>query len=155
MIPASRRRLAVLYLLVASLLVVLGWRLWFVQVMSGASLASQANQEQTERVIVPSVRGEILDDTGSPMVDNHSALVVSVNMSVLAQQQDGGVAELHRLAALLGTSYQNLSQEVRICTKTVSQPCWQGSPYQPIPVAENVSDQVAVRSWRARTSFPA
>ena len=154
MIPASRRRLAVLYLLVASLLVVLGWRLWFVQVMSGASLASQANQEQTERVIVPSVRGEILDDTGSPMVDNRSALVVSVNMSILGQQQDGGVAELHRLAALLGLSYQNLSQEVRICTRTVSQPCWQGSPYQPIPVAENVSDQVAVQVLESQNQFP-
>ena len=144
MIPASRRRLAVLYLVVASLLIGLGWRLWFVQVMSGASLASQANQEQTQKVIVPSVRGDILDDTGSPIVDNHSALVVSVNMSVLSRQPDGGTAELHRLAALLGTSYQQLSQKVRICTKTVSQPCWQGSPYQPIPVAQHVSDQVAV-----------
>jgi len=95
MIPASRRRLAVLYLVVASLLIGLGWRLWFVQVMSGASLASQANQEQTQKVIVPSVRGDILDDTGSPIVDNHSALVVSVNMSVLSRQPDGGTAELH------------------------------------------------------------
>jgi len=155
MIPASRRRLAVLHLLVASLLIGLGWRLWFVQVMSGASLASQARQEQTETVIVPSVRGEILDDTGSPMVDNHSALVVSVNMSVLAQQQDRGAAELHRLAALLGMSDQKLSQEVRICTRTVSQPCWQGSPYQPIPVAQNVWTRWPCRSWRARTSFPA
>jgi penicillin-binding protein 2 len=154
MIPASRRRLAVLYLLVASLLVGLGWRLWFVQVMSGASLASQANQEQTEKVIVPSVRGEILDDTGSPIVDNHTALVVSVNMSVLAQRPDGGVAELRRLATLLGMSYQELSQEVRICTRTVPQPCWQGSPYQPIPVAQNVSDQVAVQVLESQNQFP-
>jgi len=154
MIPASRRRLAVLYLVVASLLIGLGWRLWFVQVMSGASLASQANQEQTQKVIVPSVRGDILDDTGSPIVDNHSALVVSVNMSVLSRQPDGGTAELHRLAALLGTSYQQLSQKVRICTKTVSQPCWQGSPYQPIPVAQHVSDQVAVQVLESQRQFP-
>jgi len=154
MIPASRRRLAVLHLIVASLLIGLGWRLWFVQVMSGASLASQARQEQTETVIVPSVRGEILDDTGSPMVDNRSALVVSVNMSVLAQQQDGGVAELHRLAALLGLNDQQLSDEVRICTRTVSQPCWPGSPYQPIPVAQNVSDQVALQVLESQNQFP-
>jgi penicillin-binding protein 2 len=154
MIPASRRRLAVLYLVVASLLIGLGWRLWFVQVMSGASLASQANQEQTQKVIVPSVRGDILDDTGSPIVDNHSALVVSVNMSVLSRQPDGGTAELHRLAVLLGTSYQQLSQKVRICTKTVSQPCWQGSPYQPIPVAQHVSDQVAVQVLESQRQFP-
>jgi penicillin-binding protein 2 len=154
MIPASRRRLAVLHLVVASLLIGLGWRLWFVQVMSGASLTSQAQQEQTETVIVPSVRGDILDDTGSPMVDKRSALVVSVNMSILSRQPDGGAAELRRLAALLGLSDQQLSEKVRICAKTVSQPCWQGSPYQPIPVAQHVPDQVAVQVLESQSQFP-
>jgi penicillin-binding protein 2 len=105
-------------------------------------------------VIVPSVRGEILDDTGSPIVDNRSALVVSVNMSTLAQQKDGGTAELHRLAALLGMKYRLLRNEVRICTSTVSQPCWPGSPYQPIPVAQNVSDQVALQVLESQREFP-
>jgi penicillin-binding protein 2 len=154
MIPASRRRLAVLYVVVASLLIGLGARLWFVQVMSGTAYASQARQEQTQYVIVPSVRGEILDDTGRPMVENRSALVVSVNMSVLAQQQDGGVAELHRLASLLGMKYQALSDEVRPCTATVRQPCWQGSPYQPIPVAQNVGDQVALQVLESQNTLP-
>ena len=154
MIPASRRRLAVLHLVVASLLIGLGVRLWYVQVMSGTAYASQARQEQTEQVIVPSVRGQILDDTGRPMVDNRSALVVSVNMSVLGQQQDGGVAELHRLAGVLGMKYQQLSDEVRICTATVPQPCWPGSPYQPIPVAQNVSDQVALQVMESQNQYP-
>jgi penicillin-binding protein 2 len=154
MIPASRRRLAVLHLVVASLLIGLGARLWFVQVMSGPAYASQASQEQTQSVIVPSVRGEITDDTGRPMVDNRSALVVSVNMSNLAQQPDGGVAELHRLAALLGMKYQALADEVRLCTATVHQPCWPGSPYQPIPVAQNVGDQAAMQVLESQTVFP-
>ncbi len=154
MIPASRRRLAVLHVVVASLLIGLGARVWFVQVMSGTAYASQAKQEQTEHVIVPSVRGEILDDTGSPIVDNRSALVVSVNMATLAQQRDGGTAELHRLATLLGVKYQLLRDEVRICTATVHQPCWQGSPYQPIPVAQNVSDQVALQVLESQREFP-
>ncbi len=154
MIPASRRRLAVLHLIVASLLIGLGARLWFVQVMSGTAYASQAKQEQTETVIVPSVRGEILDDTGSPMADNRSALVVSVSVADLQQQPDGGVAEMHRLAALLGLSYQRLSEETRICTAHVSQPCWPGSPYQPIPVAQNVPDQVAVQVMESQNEFP-
>jgi penicillin-binding protein 2 len=154
MIPASRRRLAVLYLVVASLLIVLGARLWFVQVMSGTAYASQAKQEQTENVIVPSVRGEILDDTGSPIVDNQSALVVSVNLADLEQQSDAGVAVLHRLAALLGMSYQRLSEDVRTCTAKVQQPCWRGSPYQPIPVAQNVSDQVALQVLESPKEYP-
>jgi penicillin-binding protein 2 len=154
MTPASRRRLAVLHVLVASLLIGLGARLWFVQVMSGTAYASQARQEQTQHVIVPSVRGEILDDTGHPMVDNRSALVVSVNMSVLGQEKDGGVAELHRLAALLGMKYQVLNDEVRPCNATTRQPCWQGSPYQPIPVAQNVGDQVALQVLESQNEFP-
>jgi penicillin-binding protein 2 len=154
MIPASRRRLVVLHLVIASLLIGLGARLYFVQVMSGTAYASQAKQELTENVIVPSVRGEILDDTGSPIVDNQSALVVSVNMSELAQQQDGGVAVLHRLAALLGVKYQQLSDETRICTDKVRQPCWPGSPYQPIPVAQNVSDQVALQVMESPNVYP-
>jgi penicillin-binding protein 2 len=154
MIPASRRRLAVLHLVVASLLIGLGVRLYYVQVLAGPAYASQAKQEQTEHVIVPSVRGEILDDTGSPLVDDTSALVVSVNMSDLEQQSDGGVAVLHRLAALLGTSYQKLSEDVRPCTATVQQPCWQGSPYQPIPVAQNVSDQVALQVMESPNEYP-
>jgi penicillin-binding protein 2 len=154
MIPASRRRLAVLHLVVASLLIGLGARLWFVQVMSGTAYASQAKQEQTENVIVPSVRGDILDDTGSPMVDNRSALVVSVNMSQLEQQKDGGAAVLHRLAPLLGMTYQQLTSQTRFCTAKVHQPCWQGSPYQPIPVAQNVSDQVALQVMESQSQFP-
>jgi penicillin-binding protein 2 len=154
MIPASRWRLAVLHVVVASLLIGLGARLWFVQVMSGTSYTSQAQQEQTEHVIVPSVRGEILDDTGSPMVDNQSALVVSVNMAQLEQQSDGGVAVLHRLAALLGMPYQKLTEEVRTCTAKVRQPCWAGSPYQPIPVDQNVSDQVALQVMESPKVYP-
>jgi penicillin-binding protein 2 len=154
MIPASRRRLVVLHLAIASLLIGLGARLYFVQVMSGTAYASQAKQELTENVIVPSVRGEILDDTGSAMVDNRSALVVSVNMSELAQQSDGGVAVLHRLASLLGMSYQKLSDETRQCTAKVRQPCWPGSPYQPIPVAQNVSDQVALQVMESPNVYP-
>jgi penicillin-binding protein 2 len=154
MIPASRRRLVVLHVVVASLLIVLGTRLYFVQVMSGTAYASQAKQEQTEHVIVPSVRGEILDDTGSPMVDNTSALVVSVNMAQLEQQSDGGSAVLHRLSSLLGISYRKLSEEVRPCTAKVRQPCWPGSPYQPIPVAQHVSDQVALQVLESPKEYP-
>jgi penicillin-binding protein 2 len=139
---------------VASLLIGLGARLWYVQVLSGPALASQARQEQTQHVIVPSVRGEILDDSGHPMVDNRSALVVSVNMSSLSRQPDGGVAELRRLAPLLGMTYQVLSDEVRPCTATVRQPCWPGSPYQPIPVAQNVGDQAALQVLESQSEFP-
>jgi penicillin-binding protein 2 len=154
MIPAARRRLVVLYVVVAVLLSSLGGRLWYLQVMTGVSYASAAAQDQTRTVIVPSVRGRILDDVGTPLVSNHTALVVSVNRVLVAQQPDGGIAVLHRLAKLLHLDYQALQQRIRLCAPGVSQPCWQGSPYQPIPVDQQASDSVALQIMESQREFP-
>jgi penicillin-binding protein 2 len=154
MIPAARRRLMVVYVVVAALLISLGGRLWYLQVMTGVSYASAAAQDQTRTVIVPSVRGGILDDVGQPLVNNQTSLVVSVNRALVAQQSDGGLAELHRLAKLLHMSYGTLQQRIRLCGPGVSQPCWQGSPYQPIPVDQQVSDTVALQIMESQRDFP-
>jgi penicillin-binding protein 2 len=154
MIPAARRRLFAAYAVVAALLILLGGRLWYLQVMTGVSYASQAMQDQTRTVIVPAVRGPILDDTGQPLVDNQTELVVSVNRVRLGQEPDGGAAELHRLARMLHMSYRLLTEKLRLCTATVSQPCWPGSPYQPIPVDQHVPDPVALEIMQNQQHFP-
>jgi len=154
MIPASRRRLIVLYAIVAALLVSLGGRLWYLQVMNGHSYVQLAAQDQTQTVITPAVRGQILDDAGLPMVDNASSLVVTVNMMNLATQSDGGAAVLRKLASLLGMSDKLLTEKVRLCNAHVLQPCWPGSPYQPIPVAQHVPDSIAVQIMQDHAKFP-
>ena len=154
MIPASRPRLAVLYLVVAALLVALGFRVWYLQIATHRTYVALANSDRVRSVIEPSVRGEILDDTGVPMVDNHSSLVISVDMAKLSQQPDGGTAELHRLARLLRMRPKYLTDETRICTAGVPQPCWPGSPYQPIPVAQHVPDRTALQLLETRGAFP-
>jgi len=154
MIPAARRRLVVLYAVVAALLLVLGGRLWYLQVMTVGSYASAATQDQVRTVIVPPVRGQILDDVGQPLVNNRTALVVSVNRALVSQQPDGGVGELHRVAHLLGMKYTLLQEKIRLCTAGVSQPCWQGSPYQPIPVSEQVPAAVALQIMENQRDFP-
>jgi penicillin-binding protein 2 len=137
-IRASRPRLIVLYLVVAALLLGLATRVWYLQVRSGASYAAQATSERVREVIEPSVRGPITDDLGAPIVDSSSALVISVSLPTLWNEHDGGTAVLGRLARLLHIGRHKLSRELRLCTVGVKQPCWPGSPYQPIPVAENV-----------------
>ena len=154
MIPASRRRLAVLYLAVAALLVGLGGRIWYLQITTHAAYVSLANQDQVRAIVEPSVRGQIVDDTGAPMVDNQSALVISVNMALISRSPDGGAAELHRLATLLGTRDSVLRKKTRLCTAGVHQPCWPGSPYQPIPVAQNVSKKLALQVLESKKQFP-
>jgi penicillin-binding protein 2 len=132
----------------------LGGRLWYIQVMNTTAFTKLASENQTRNVAVPAVRGQILDDTGAPLVTNQTELVVSVDEMTLSQQSDGGVAVLHRLATLLGMKYTLLADKVRLCTATVSQPCWNGSPYEPIPVDTSVSDQVALQVLEEPNEFP-
>jgi penicillin-binding protein 2 len=151
---ASRRRLLVLYVIAAAMLISLGGRLWYLQVMNNTAFTKLAAANQTRDVIVPAVRGQILDDVGNKLVTNQTALVVSVDMMNLSQQPGGAAPVLHRLAPLLGMSYTLLSEKTRLCTRGVPQPCWAGSPYQPIPVDQNVSDQVALQVMEERKQFP-
>ncbi len=155
MIPASRRRLAVLYVLVAAALVALGGRLYYVQVLNTAQYKALAAANQTRQVVVPAVRGGIVDDLGQPLVRNQTSMVVSVNMSTLSQTtSDDGQSVLRRLAPLLGMSYKDLSEKTRLCTKGVSAPCWTGSPYQPVPVDQRVSMRTALQIMEEPNQFP-
>src|SRR5208337_4330485 len=113
-----------------------------------------AAANQTRDVIVPAVRGQILDDVGNRLVTNQTALVVSVVVVNLYQQPGGAAPVLHRLAPLLGMSYQLLTEKTRLCAVGVPQPCWAGSPYQPIPVDQNVSAQVALQVMEEQKQFP-
>ena len=153
MITASRYRLWVLYAVVAALLISLGARLWYVQVMNTRAYASLAAQDQTQQVVVPPVRGQILDDIGQPLVDNRTALVVSVNIARLAQRADEH-AVLVRLAHLLHMRTRLVREKVQICTAGVKPPCWAGSPYQPVPVNQGISDKVALQIMENRQQFP-
>jgi penicillin-binding protein 2 len=154
MIPASRRRVVVLYVLVGALLFTLGGRVWYIQVMSGVAYTKLAANNQTRDVIIPAVRGQILDDLGRPLVRNTSSLVVSVQPTTLAKLSDGGASVLKRLAHVLGMPVRRLEEATRICTRGVSPPCWPGSPYQPIPVDQHVPDRVALQIIENQQSFP-
>jgi penicillin-binding protein 2 len=151
---ASRRRLLVLYAVAAAMLIALGGRLWYIQVMNNTAFTKLAAANQTRAVIVPAVRGQILDDVGNRLITNQTALVVSVDMMTLSRQPGGAAPVLHRLAPMLGLSDQLLTEKTRLCTKGVPQPCWPGSPYQPIPVDQNVSAQVALQVMEEQNKFP-
>jgi penicillin-binding protein 2 len=154
MIPASRRRLVLIYLIALALLIALGGRLWYLQVMNGTQFKALASESQTRDIVVPAVRGDIYDDNGKELVGNRTALVISVNMMELSQLSDGGVPVLHRLASLIGMPYKLLVEKTTLCTAGVKPPCWSGSPYQPIPVDQQVADQVALQVMEQPKLFP-
>jgi penicillin-binding protein 2 len=135
----SRRadlRLFVLRVVVVAILATLFGRLWFLQVYAGEQYAEQASANRVREVVEPAPRGEVYDARGTPLVRNRTALVVSVNRSDVVRQSDGGQAVLERLGEVLGRPAESLRQEIRPCGGGVEPPCWRGSPYQPVPVAE-------------------
>ncbi|WP_214417306.1 penicillin-binding protein 2 [Sphaerisporangium fuscum] len=149
-----RARLVLLQFLVLTLFAVLALRLWQVQVVRGAQFVVAATETRTRDVIVPAVRGQILDASGRPLVRNRTSLVVSVDRAELERMRDGGQAVLRRLAAVLDRPVKELRERIRPCGPHVSRPCWPGSLYSPIPIDDNVDARQALQILERQEDFP-
>ncbi|TDC03667.1 penicillin-binding protein 2 [Nonomuraea longispora] len=149
-----RARLLVLHVLVLTLLVVLAMRLWQVQVVRGQEFVTRATETRTRTVIVPAVRGQILDSSGRPLVRNKTALVVSVDRTRLSRMPDGGVKVLRKLSAVLDRPVAQLQQRITPCGPGIAKPCWTGSPYQPVPLDEKVDTREALQILERQEEFP-
>ncbi|MFD0687545.1 penicillin-binding protein 2 [Actinomadura fibrosa] len=147
-------RLLVLYVLVGALLLVLVGRMWSLQVLEGSHYQQIAAENRTRDIVVPAIRGMILDDQGRALVRNRSALVVSVDRTSLSRQKDHGTGVLKRLAGVLGTSYDEIQKRIRLCGPGIKRPCWPGSPYQPIPVDDRVDPKRALQIMERQEDFP-
>ncbi|MFB6890877.1 penicillin-binding protein 2 [Kitasatospora sp. NPDC056327] len=147
-------RLVVLQILVLSLLATLGGRLWYLQIRNASVYTAKATGNHIREVVEPAVRGEILDASGRILAGNETKLVVSVSRTSLLQQKDAGKAVLTRLAEVLGMPAKDVQEKVRLCDAKTPQPCWNGSPYQPIPVTKDATTQQAMQIMERREDFP-
>jgi penicillin-binding protein 2 len=137
----TRLRMGVLGMVVLSLFFALFARLWFLQVVS--------SQESTRAVIINQVRvvpedaprGRILDRQGRVLVDNRVSQAVTVNRTKFPQD----VEVVSKLAALLRIPpavLVNRMNDQRF------------SPYKPVPVAEDVTEDVVLYLAEHRDEFP-
>ncbi|WP_372498717.1 penicillin-binding protein 2 [Yinghuangia soli] len=149
-----RARLIILQVLVLSLVVTLFGRLWYLQIRQGEEFTKAATSNNVRSVVTNAVRGSILDDKGRPLVANRTALVVSASRTELLKMPDKGNAVLERLAGVLGMPAEEVKLKVRLCEKNVPQPCWNGSPYQPIPVTQSATTEQALAIMEHREDFP-
>ncbi|MFF3558797.1 penicillin-binding protein 2 [Streptomyces sp. NPDC002574] len=152
--PRVTIRLVVLQILVLSLLFTLGGRLWFLQIRDGDAYTAQANSNNVQEVVTPAVRGAILDAKGVPLADNETRLVVSASRTDLLKQKDDGRAVLTRLASVLHMKPDEVRMKVRLCDSQTPKPCWNGSPYQPIPITDEATTQQALQIMERREDFP-
>jgi penicillin-binding protein 2 len=91
------------------------------------------------------------------LIGNRSTNVISISAIELSQLEDDGESVLRRLAPLLGVTPDVLKDRITVCgTEGAKRPpiCWNGSPYQPIPVARDIDFDVAVRIMERRSEFP-
>jgi penicillin-binding protein 2 len=147
-------RLVILQILVVSLLLTLGGRLWYLQIRNGQQYNQKAASNHIQQVVTPAVRGAILDDRGVPLADNQTKLVVSASRTDLLKQADDGKAVLARLAGVLGMTPRDVTDKVRLCDSQTPKPCWNGSPYQPIPITDSATTQQALQIMERREDFP-
>ncbi|MFI1400238.1 penicillin-binding protein 2 [Streptomyces sp. NPDC020681] len=152
--PRVQIRLVVIQVLVFSLLLTLGGRLWYLQIRNGQEYTNEAKNNHVQQVVQPAVRGSILDARGVPLADNETRLVVSASRTELMKMKDDGEGVLTRLAGVLGMKPKDVKDKVRLCDSKTPQPCWNGSPYQPIPVTDEATTQQALQIRERAEDFP-
>jgi penicillin-binding protein 2 len=154
----GRVRLVVVQALVLSLFVTLFGRLWYMQVLGGQAYQDQAAQQSLRELVVQPARGLIVDDMGRPLVANRPSWVVSVDRTMLHKMSEvQQTALLTRLSRAVHVPVKKLVAKTLVCGETgsVSGTCWNGSPYQPVPVADDVRQQTAVSILEQGEDFPA
>jgi penicillin-binding protein 2 len=147
----------ILGVLVLSLLGTLVSRLLYLQLLSGESYRAAAQSNTSREVVSPAVRGLIVDQVGRPLVSNRTSMVVTINRVTLEREADGGKRVIDRLAKALEIPAEQISDRLMTCGEKGAKPppvCWNGSPYQPIPITSDVKPLTALEIMENRTEFP-
>jgi penicillin-binding protein 2 len=139
----TRVRLKVLAALVVAMFAVLTTRLWFLQVLASPQFDAQAKDNQVRIVPITPLRGEILDRNGDVLVGRRSSVVVTIDRQELPTDQTDAV--LFRLSNLLHVPVPQLVSRLNSV---------QYLPYQPVPVALDVSQQDVFYIREHQSDFP-
>jgi penicillin-binding protein 2 len=154
----GRLRLGVIQVLVLTLFLTLFGRLWYLQVFSGDDYQAKAADQSVRDIVVQPARGLIVDDMGRPLVANRTSWVVTVDRTLL-QKLDKGKQKrlLQRIAGSVDLPYDEIKARTRICGEPRSEAgvCWNGSPYQPVPVAKDIAQETALMIMEQNEDFPA
>lgn len=133
-----------------SLFAALFARLWYLQVLASSEFQVQATANQRREIIEPAPRGRILDRNGVVLVDNRLSFVASLDRQVLRDlDEEERTALLERLVAELAPVDPTITVDVleqRLASDRFS-------PYTPVPVAEDIPEDVAVYLTEHRDDF--
>ncbi len=142
----SRLRLLVIQALVFSLFATLFVRLYYLQVVSGEKYQGKAAAQSVRDIVVQPQRGLIVDAMGRPLVANRMSWVVSIDRTLLGDLTERQQRRLVERVA------HTLDVRPRTITRRLAD--WNGSPFQPVPVAEDVDQADALRILEQPEDYP-
>lgn len=162
MSPAGSRtrgglRLVVIQALVFSLFATLFVRLYYLQVVSGDEYQGRAAAQSVREIVVQPTRGLIVDDQGRPLVANRLTWVVSLDRTVLGKLPARERAILlRRVGKVVGLSAGRIERKLTSCGDDGAEPgvCWNGSPYQAVPIVSDLSQGRAQRLREQPEDYP-
>ena len=153
----SRLNLLLIQVLVASLMLTLIGRLFYLQVAASGKYQSAALSIQSRDVITQPVRGAIIDSQGVPLVLDRPGLVIAVDRSTLDKQSDQGRAVLKKVAGLLGQNLSDIWVATRLCGELPlgkRTGCWKGTRFQPIPITRTATQVQALKILENADKYP-
>lgn len=153
----SRLNLLVIQIFIASLMLALFGRLFYLQVAAGPKYRDAALSIQSRDVVTPANRGFIVDSSGVPLALNKVGLAVTVDRTVIDKLPDKGDAVLQDLVKLLGLKFGDVWQRTRLCgelPKGQKAGCWTGSRFQPIPITKSADPELALRIVERSDRYP-
>lgn len=142
----AQLRLNVIGIVVLSLFVALTTRLWYLQIMAGSEYKLAATENQVRTIHEPAPRGRILDRDGQVLVDNRISYVIAIDRTKyddLDPERAGKLTE--DLAKLLAIAPDEVLE--RMDNKQLG-------PFVPVPIAEDVSEDLLVEVRERQEEFP-
>lgn len=150
------RFLAVVLLVVVGFAALVG-RLGQVQLVGHDDFAAASAALDTRTLVVPALRGRILDSQGLPLADTRLSTVVTLQRRVIVDRADRGESVVRGVAAVLGLSPDHLLGRTWLCGEPgapAAPACWAGSPQVPVPLAEDVDPRRALTLVEQPERFP-
>ncbi len=111
--PRLALRVAVLSGVAVALFGALFFRLWDLQVLSGAEYLAEAKNNRTREFKDVAPRGDILDREGNVLVDNRTSLALQLNTQKLPEDPIEERDELTRLGRLAHMSLRKVRRTIR------------------------------------------
>ncbi len=154
---AHQGRFLAVALAVALAFTALVGRLGEVQILGSGDFSAAASSGDTRTLVVPAVRGRILDREGRVLAGNHASPVVTIERREILERADRAESVVRDVATVLGVDPEPLLARTWLCGEDDAPPapsCWAGSAQVPVPLAEDVDATRALTLVEQPARFP-